>query len=316
MPYNPKYGRAPGPQQGVDGDPRIEGGSRWNPDGYHPHTGNYNGTPPEDRQQPGWGGYPPANTQGPAGNTTIGGASDYWQGYFQQNMNTQPQLPGVDTANADQDKAMQQQLMQQLQAQAAGTLDTQAQRELGQGNFEAQGQQYALAAGQRGTGAGAQLAQAQTGAQQIHAGLGGQQQILMRQQQQAAQAQLAQMYAAQQGQDQNQANNIAQSQLRGQAQSDQMNQFYSGQGIQNSLNQYQIGTGLAEAKNGMNTGQANLAQGWLQSGGQALATGIGALNQIDWGGANNEGLPTDNLAPKYYQQPQVSDASEWNRYPY
>lgn len=308
MPYNPKYGRAPGPQQGVDGDPRIEGGSRWNPDGYRPHTGNYDGTPPEDRQQPGWGGFQQPAPATPATPSPSHGSQDpnnpsaYWQNYFQAGMATQPQMPGVDTANADQDKAMQQQLMQQLQAQAAGTLNTQAQRELGQGNFEAQGSQYALAAGQRGTGAGAQLAQAQTGAQQIQAGLGGQQQILMRQQQQAAQAQLAQMYAAQQGQDQNQANNMAQAQVRGQAQNDQMNQFYAGQGMQNGLNQYQNQMGYADAKNQFGLDATNLAQQGLQSAAGAAATGIGAINQIDW---NTQ-----------QQNAQQSNPNEWTPWPY
>lgn len=108
-----------------------------------------------------------------------------------------PAQPALDPA--EQARLQQQAVIQALQDQAAGAYNTRAQHELQANNQLGQQSQYALASTQHGTGAGAQMRQAQMGASQVAQQLPGQQEIQRLQGQDAAQALLAQMLQ-QQGQ--------------------------------------------------------------------------------------------------------------------
>ena len=85
-----------------------------------------------------------------------------WQDYFRSRFGNLAPLPGYDTSAQDEARRLQQQVIQDLQRQAAGDMNSRAQQSLYAQNNAAQGQQRSLASTQRGVGAGAQMQQAQT----------------------------------------------------------------------------------------------------------------------------------------------------------
>lgn len=232
-----------------------------------------------------WPQPPPGTARAPYDPPNINGSSSTdWQNYFRQRFGNLAPLPGYNTANQDQARLQQQQVVQDLQRQAAGDMNSRAQQSLYAQNNAAQGQQRSLASTQRGVGAGAQMQQAQTGAAQVRSGLAGQQQQLYLQEKQAAQQQLAQQLAAMQGQDITQANNAADVNLRGQAMRDAMQQWYAGQGAQGALDEYELQHGYQLADLGFNLEAANVTNQFMNRGANAAATGLSTLSQLDWGG--------------------------------
>lgn len=130
--------------------------------------------------------------------------AQYWEDFYGKG-------PGYvapvqfDATNADELRRQQGLVIQALQAQAAGDPNSQAQQQLMQGYGNAQAQQASLGSTMRGQSHGAALRGVQQGQQGIQRGLAGDQQMLMLQEQQAAQAQLAQQLAQQQALDASQA---------------------------------------------------------------------------------------------------------------
>lgn len=122
-------------------------------------------------------------------------------------------------------------VIQALQAQAAGDPNSQAQQQLLQGYGNAQAQQASLGSTMRGQSHGAALRGVQQGQQGIQRGLAGDQQMLMLQERQAAQAQLAQQLAQQQQGDLTQAKIASEGNLREAAMNQGMSQFYAGNNI-------------------------------------------------------------------------------------
>ena len=235
---------------------------------------------------PGAGGAPtPSRPQVPGteGPPPMG----YWEDYFKQQFGNLSDPPAFAATNQDQARILQQQVMQQLQAQAAGTYDTRAQQELAQQNRLAQQGQYAIASSQRGA-LGRQAAQ---GAGQVQAALPGQSELLKLQEQQAAQAMLAQMYAQQHAQDLAQAEAMAQSNLQGQALNDAMQQFYAGQGGDMAMADLANRNNYARAMLGLDLEAQDfrneMNKSWAKSGAEGLGTAFGTGMQM-WN-KNNSG---------------------------
>lgn len=101
----------------------------------------------------------------------------------------------------DQARLEQQRLIQALQAQAAGDPNSQAQQQLQNAYGQARAQQSSLGSTMRGQSAGAAQRGIQQGQQQIQRALPGDQQMLLLQEQQAAQQMLSQLLDQQRGQD-------------------------------------------------------------------------------------------------------------------
>lgn len=101
----------------------------------------------------------------------------------------------------EQARLEQQRVIQALQQQAAGDMNSLAQQQLRQGYGAAQAQQSSLGSTMRGQSAGAAMRGVQQGQQSIQRGFAGDQQMLKLQEQQAAQAMLAQMLGQQRQQD-------------------------------------------------------------------------------------------------------------------
>ena len=153
--------------------------------------------------------------------------------WSQQAINGPPQTfaSGYQTGNQDQARLQQMQVIQDLQRQAAGDPNSLAQQQLQQGYGAAQSQQSSLGSTMRGQSAGAASRSTMAGPQGIQRGYAGDQQMLQAQEQQAAQAMLAQLLAQQQGQDINQAQGSASASLSADGLNDAMKQFYMSTGV-------------------------------------------------------------------------------------
>jgi hypothetical protein len=169
-------------------------------------------------------------------------------------------MPGFQTANQDQARLQQQQVIQDLQRQAAGDPNSLAQQQLQQGYGAAQAQQSSLGSTMRGQSAGAAMRSVQAGQQGIQRGLAGDQQMLQAQEQQAAQAMLAQLLAQQQGQDITQATGMAQGVNQGGALNEAMKQFYAQQGLELGLGREQRDKERQLTSLGLDQGYANLTK--------------------------------------------------------
>ena len=99
----------------------------------------------------------------------------------------------------------QNQVIQALQRQAAGDMNSQAQQQLRDSFQRARAQQASLGSTMRGQSAGAAMRSIQAGQQGISRGQTGEEQMLKLQEQEAARAMLAQLLAQQQGLDIRQA---------------------------------------------------------------------------------------------------------------
>lgn len=170
------------------------------------------------------------------------------------------QMPGFQTGNQDQARLRQQQVIQDLQRASLGDPNSQAQQQLQQAYGSAQSQQSSLGSTMRGQSAGAAMRGVQAGQQGIQRGLAGDQQMLQLQEQQAAQAMLAQLLAQQQGQDITQAQGMASGVNQGNAANEAMRQFYTEGQLTAGLNREGRTRDERLARLGINQGYGDLAQ--------------------------------------------------------
>ena len=165
---------------------------------------------------------------------------NFWNSYFAAGAQAAPHAPvGLNLGNQDAARTWQQQLMQDLHRQAAGDPNSRAQQSLAGAYTQARAGQSALGSSIRGTGGGAGLRHGVMGAGNVQRSFAGDSQMLMQQEQQAAQALLAQQLAAQRQQDAQQAAMTAQNAQQNQSLEDAMRQFYTGGGINAGLAQLQ-----------------------------------------------------------------------------
>lgn len=205
-----------------------------------------------------------------------------WTEYFAQRAfgNSNLDLPGLNTVNQDQARLEQQRVIQALQEQAAGNYNSQAQRQLQQGFRQAGAQQRALGSSIRGVGGGAGLRGGLTAAADVQRGFAGQREMLKLQEQQAAQAMLAQLLAQQNMQDVDLAGNLASADLNNRRLNQEMEQFYT-QGYLGALgSNYQRNFDAERAKLGLDLeAQAAEARRNTQIA-QGAATGLATLGSM------------------------------------
>ena len=224
----------------------------------------------------------------------VADAGARWWEQFYQNGPASVQMPGFQTANQDQSRAYQQQVIQDLQRQAAGDPNSLAQQQLQQGYGAARSQQSSLGSTMRGQSAGAAMRGVQAGQSGIQRGLAGDQQMLQLQEQQAAQQMLAQLLAQQQGQDITQAQGMAGAQLGAQGLNNAMSQFYAQQGLNAGLNREQTDWDRVLAQYGFDLENAGVLKGLVNSGVGALGTASGVAGQA-WGGGNSGGQSSQSI---------------------
>lgn len=210
----------------------------------------------------------------------------YWSSYFSQGAQAAPRAPiGFDTQNADQARTWQQQIMQDLQRQAAGDLNSRAQQGLTGAYAQARAGQSALGSGLRGTGGGAGLRAGAMGAGNVQRGYAGDQQMLLLQEKQAAQAALAQQLAAMRQQDAGQAQAMAGNSIANQSLNNAMQQFYTQGGIQSDIGAQQTQAERARATLGFDLEGRNIQSEMLNRAAGAAATAGGAAAHA-WGQGN------------------------------
>lgn len=161
-------------------------------------------------------------------------------------------LPGMQLGNQDQSRLQQAQVIQALQAQAAGSKDTLGQQQLQQGFGQAAAQQRSLGSSIRGAGGGAGLRAGAMGAADTQRGLAGQSEMLRLQEQQAAQAMLAQLLAQQHAQDVGLAGSMASGSLANQQLNQDMERFYSQGMLGQTAGDYQRAFDYEQALLGQN----------------------------------------------------------------
>ena len=234
----------------------------------------------------------PGGFQSPASSGAIGTVGtqqgDYWAEWMRQQAQNGARTPvGFQTGNQDQARTQQQQVIQDLQRLAMGDRNSAAQQQLKNAYGAATSQQSSLGSTMRGQSAGAAQRSIQAGQQGINRGLAGDQQMLQLQEQQAAQAMLAQLLSQQQGQDISQAQGMAQGTLGSQGYDDAMRQFYLGgaQGLDYGAAERQNQLGRAQA--GLQEAQNNIYSGYMNAGMNASAGALGTLGSF--GGGNQQG---------------------------
>lgn len=192
-------------------------------------------------------------------------------------------LPGMQLGNQNQARQEQARVIQALQAQAAGSRDTLGQQQLQQGFNQASAQQRSLGSSIRGAGGGAGLRAGAMGAADTQRGFAGQSEMLRLQEQQAAQAMLAQLLAQQHAQDVGLAGSMASGSLANQQLNQDMERFYSGEAMKDLAGRYQRGADFEAAMLGQNLEARNLEDRFR---GQVLgmgASGVGTIQQIAGG---------------------------------
>lgn len=217
----------------------------------------------------------------PQSNPGAQGAS-YWEDFYNRGP-ASVQMPQFQTGNQDQARLEQERVIQDLQRSAQGDPNSLAQQQLRSGYGAAQSQQSSLGSTMRGQSAGAGMRGIQAGQQGIQRGLAGDQQMLQVQEQQAAQAMLAQLLAQQQGQDITQATGMAQGVNQGNAMNEQMSQFYAQSGLDAGLNRENRDRDGRLAALGINQGYGNLAQTATNN---LVNAGAGLFGGLATGGAD------------------------------
>ena len=237
------------------------------------------------------------------------GAQNPWFDFYRGQMTGGVQSSNpFQVANQGQARAEQQRVIQDLQRQAAGDMNSLAQQQLRQGYGAAQAQQSSLGSTMRGQSAGAAMRGVQQGQQGIQRGFAGDQQMLKLQEQQAAQAMLAQMLGQQQQQDIGQAQGVANATLNDQQLNDAMRQFYMGGAIQQSLGDLQYNSELGRARLGFDLDAQDVRAAQFRNAAQSLATAVGTVSGM--GGRGSNSYNTD-----YLNGLTPSDPSEWAPYP-
>lgn len=201
-----------------------------------------------------------------------------WTDYFAQNAfgASNLNLPGMQLGNQDQSRIQQARVIQALQAQAAGSKNTLGQQQLQQGFGQAAAQQRSLGSSIRGAGGGAGLRAGAMGAADTQRGFAGQSEMLRLQEQQAAQAMLAQLLAQQHAQDVGLAGSMASGNLANQQLNQDMERFY-GQNYFGSIgSNYQREVDAARAQLGLDLEAQSAASArnaqLLQGAGGALGS--------------------------------------------
>lgn len=222
--------------------------------------------------------------------TEPGTVDPYWSDWFRRNaQNAQSRSNPYQTGNQDQARLQQQQVIQDLQRAARGDPNSLAQQQLAQGYGDARSQQSSLGSTMRGQSAGAAMRGISAGQQGIQRGYAGDQQLLQIQEQQAAQAMLAQLLAQQHGQDISQAQGMAQGALGAQGLDDNMRQFYTQSGIGADVAANQIAQERARAKLGFDLESQNL-NNILNQRLVGMAQGAtGTLASMPWGAPKGSG---------------------------
>lgn len=237
------------------------------------------------------GGYHPPGTTGsnPLGPIGPQYESSYWDNYFKDQFNGTPvQGAQFNTANSDQDRLEQQRVIQMLQAQAAGDPNSQAQQQLRNAYAGAQSQQSSLGSTMRGQSAGAAMRSIGRGQQDIARSLPGDQQMLQLQEQQAAQAMLAQLLQQQHQQDIGQAHSMAQGSLQGQGVVDNYYRQLMGGAIDSGAAGQQVALGRGLANQGFDLESNNINQGFYRDLINAAATGTASAGSA-WGNGHTGG---------------------------
>lgn len=214
-----------------------------------------------------------------------GQAAGPWDAFFANGVNSTRPGVGFDTTNQDQSRAWQQQVMQDLQRQAAGDPNSRAQQQLSQGYADARAGQSALGSTMRGTGGAAGLRHGVMGAGSLQRGYAGDQQMLMAQEQQSAQAALAQMLAQQRQQDAGQAQAMAGNAMGNQRLDDALQQYYTQGTIGRALAGHQYGADLSRAQLGFDLDARSVAEQQRRDAAQAAGTAFSVLQS--WGGGNS-----------------------------
>lgn len=252
------------------------------------------------------GGSKPVSLQ--AGSGPGEGGANYWRDLYMQQANTRRPDIGMSLTNQDQARLEQQRVIQALQQQARGDLNSLAQQQLQRGYGQARAQQSSLGSTMRGQGAGAAMRGIQQGQAGIQRGFAGDQQMLMLQEQQAAQALLAQMLQQQQGQDIGQAGAMSNTTLGSQGLDDAMRQFYVGGALGMDLAATERENAIERAKLGFQDANTALTQQLLNMGAQGAATGVATASNF-FGPKQQTGFNTDTL--------MGSNPNEWkNPYGY
>lgn len=247
-------------------------------------TGGYN-TP---------GGPKSTTLAAPPDDSLLGGDNPYWRNFYMQQYGKGPRSPvAFQTGNQDQARLEQQRVIQDLQRSAAGDMNSQAQQQLAGSYGDARAQQSSLGSTMRGQSAGAAMRGIQQGQGDIQRGFAGDQQMLKLQEQQAAQAMLAQMLAQQQGQDITQAQGMAQGTLGSQGLDDALKQFYLGGALNMDLQGTERDNQVARARMGFQDQMTALTQQMLKSGTAAGAGALGTLGTMDTSGGPQHSNPYD-----------------------
>lgn len=218
--------------------------------------------------------------------TRQGSTNGYWYDYFRGQYDRPYQQTPYGTHNQDQARLEQQRVIQDLQRQAAGDMNSQAQGQLRQGYQQAQGQQASLGSTMRGQSAGAAMRGIQQGQQGIQRGFAGDQQMLKLQEQQAAQAMLAQMLEQQRNQDFALSQNITQNTLGQQGLYDQGRDFYLNGMLGTDLAATENQNAIARAQLGFEDKMRDLNERLIQGGMNAGATAAGTYFGMGKGGSN------------------------------
>lgn len=209
----------------------------------------------------------------------------------------------------EQARLEQQRVIQELQRQAAGDLNSLAQQQLQSAYGLAKAQQSSLGSSMRGQSAGAAMRGIQQGQQDIQRGFAGDQQMLKLQEQQAAQAMLAQMLNQQRGQDTSWQQGLSGIANGRQALDNLYQQFMTGQ---------EYGLDVAERDADLENIRTKLGLDL-----DARANARGALNNVVNAGATAAGtyFSTGGNQQPYGFNPsavtglQGSDPNEWAPYP-
>lgn len=213
--------------------------------------------------------------------SVLGNGDPTWNSFFQRASGAPSmQMPGLNAGLANNDRLQQQRVIQELQAQAAGNMNSQAQQQLGQGYQQARAQQSSLGSSIRGQSAGAAQRGIMQGQQGLQRGFAGDQQMLKLQEQQAAQQALQQLLAQQYGQDVNQANMMTQGNLQGQALNQAMREFYQNSGLDRDLSMGQLRNEELSANAGFDLERGDLTRRNVDRGVNAASTGLATLAQL------------------------------------
>lgn len=190
--------------------------------------------------------------------------ANWWEKFF-ANGPAQVQMPTFQTGNQDQSRLQQQQVIQDLQRLALGDRNSAAQQQLSNAYGAARSQQSSLGSTMRGQSAGAAMRGIQAGQQGISRTQAGDSQMLQLQEQQAAQAMLAQLLTQQHGQDITQATGMASGVNQGNAMNEAMRQFYTQGQLEAGLGREGRARDLRLSQLGVNQGYGDLAQAGVNS---------------------------------------------------